>query len=178
MEGKSNFWRSLGPEWKHHMHHQIHFVAVQTRLDRSPLPYLRHAKDSGVEIQGFNGVFDPQHGLLHHKILKHTTKIQATNNSNVNYNKEDEQHCVWNTIFQSVEWHIMANDVPVSVMICVANTFNWEKLLNLHLSSLNSSTGRVQYPGTDSRKSISLFCSGLHVYVYIAQTVDHFNSVF
>lgn len=75
MEGKSNFWRSLEPERKHRTHQKkIHFAAVYVRLDGNLRPHLRHAEDPGVEIQGFNGVFDPQHGLLHHKILKHTMK--------------------------------------------------------------------------------------------------------
>lgn len=40
-----------------------------------PLSYSRHAEDSGVEIQGFNRIFNPQHSLLHHEILQHRNPI-------------------------------------------------------------------------------------------------------
>ena len=41
----------------------------------SPLSYSRHAEDSGVEIQGFNRIFNSQHSLLHHEILQHRNPI-------------------------------------------------------------------------------------------------------
>lgn len=37
--------------------------------------YSRHAEDPGVEIQGFNWIFNPQHSLLHHEILRHRNTI-------------------------------------------------------------------------------------------------------
>lgn len=39
---------------------------TQTQVNQ----YSRHAQDSGVEVQRFNRIFNPQHRLLHHEILQ------------------------------------------------------------------------------------------------------------
>lgn len=69
-------WRgsqTSGGAWKQSETPPFSITAMPLLGWTPPPAYSRHAQDPGVEVQGLDGVLDPQHGLLHHKVLKHTT---------------------------------------------------------------------------------------------------------
>lgn len=72
MEGKSNFCSSLW-EWGEKRTTSTPAFTPSWRNDETCVKHPRHAEDSGVEIQGFDRIFHPQHGLLHHEILQRDT---------------------------------------------------------------------------------------------------------
>lgn len=53
----------------------------RVHLNKHPHAYSRHAKNSGVEIQWFDWIFNPQHRLLHHEILRQTQKFNFQRSS-------------------------------------------------------------------------------------------------
>lgn len=81
MEGKSNFCRSL--QGRRQSQSKVSTPAfkelrsvVGWRNNVTRIENPRHAEDPGVEIQGFDRIFNPQHGLLHHEILEGSTPLQ------------------------------------------------------------------------------------------------------